>query len=247
MQPTLDLSEDIVARVAAVPGAVLSASLYAVAPQARMPAAGRVGRGGHWLHADLLGDGLAPTGVGLDLIGDLRIAGLGPIDVHLMTTSTRAAIDAVLEVGVQRITWQFEAGLDVAETAEAIRAKDVSPWLAVAPTTSLALLAPVLGAVDGILVMLIEPGTQQAADLTRLDDVTALSAELPVGVDGGLDDVGLGRALDAGARYCVVGRALFAASGLASDTGRATVAPTAARTAQPTVSDALPACFSRTR
>lgn len=222
MPSTFELADDVIARVAAVPDAVLSASLYAVAPWARMEAAARVGRLGHWLHADLLGEGHVPTGVGLDFIADLARAGVGPIDVHVMTTEARGVIDDVLELGVHRVTWQFEAGIDVPETAEAIRAQGASPWLAVAPATPLALLAPALRAVDGILLMLIEPGTTQSADLTRLDAVAALRVagasdgrdELPFGVDGGLGPDVLGRALAAGVRYCVVGRALFAADNL---------------------------------
>ena len=63
--------------------------------------------------------------------------------------------------------------------------------------------------VDGALVMLIEPGTRNAADPSLVSRVAELSTRLPVGVDGGVTSDLAERCIAAGATTIVAGRALF--------------------------------------
>ena len=60
---------------------------------------------------------------------------------------------------------------------------------------------------DGLLVMLLEPGTQDAADLGLLAKVQTASADAPVGADGGIGEHNLTSVLRAGAGYVVIGGA----------------------------------------
>ena len=62
---------------------------------------------------------------------------------------------------------------------------------------------------DGVLVMLIEPGTRDRCALGRLELVAACASELPVAVDGGITEDIAPPCVTAGAQSIVVGRALL--------------------------------------
>ncbi|MDP9221218.1 MAG: hypothetical protein M3P23_11895 [Actinomycetota bacterium] len=81
--------------------------------------------------------------------------------------------------------------------------------VALSPNTSIDRAGDALDHVDGVLVMLLEPGTTGRADLSLLAKVRAASDIASVGVDGGVGESNLARLLSAGASYVVVGRRLF--------------------------------------
>jgi hypothetical protein len=62
---------------------------------------------------------------------------------------------------------------------------------------------------DGVLVMLIEPGSGDRASIDRLALVTACSAEMPMAVDGGITEDIAPLCVTAGVELVVVGRALL--------------------------------------
>ncbi|MFI6407253.1 hypothetical protein [Streptomyces sp. NPDC050548] len=116
------------------------------------------------------------------------------------------------------MTFPFESCPDpaaVADTAERIRASGAAAWLAVAPATELAAVRPYFELLDGLLVMLIEPGSTGTADLTLTAKAEQTRPVLPAGVDGGVDAGNLAACLRAGADYVVSGRALLSAGDLA--------------------------------
>jgi pentose-5-phosphate-3-epimerase len=162
-----------------------------------------------WVHADVFAD--VRHGVSLDLIVELASGGVGPIDVHLLTAGALASLDVVCRPGVTRVTVPFEGLDDVEATAGRIRASGVRPWLAISPGTTLSQCADALAHVDGLLVMLLEPGNHGRSDLTLLAKVAAASEQRPVGVDGGVGEANVAQVLAAGASYVVVGRQLLLA------------------------------------
>jgi ribulose-phosphate 3-epimerase len=188
-------------------GADLAGSLYACPSGHRAAAAHLLADRGLWIHADVFAD--AATGVSLELITQLADEGTGLIDVHLLTTDALAALDVVCRPGVARITFPYEGTVDVEAVAARVRAVGVKPWLAISPATGISECYAVLRHVDGLLVMLIEPGTQAAADTSHLGKVNTVHRRYPTGVDGGVDEANAADVLAAGTRYVVVGRRLF--------------------------------------
>lgn len=162
---------------------------------------------GLWIHADVFAD--ASMGVSLDLITGLVDTGVGPVDVHLLTADASDALDVVCRPGVARITMPFEGMGDIETHASRVRDVGARPWLAVAPGTPLGAYREHLAHVDGVLVMLIEPGTKNSADLTQLTKVEQRQRDRAAGVDGGVDEANLGAILDAGTEYVVIGHRLF--------------------------------------
>jgi hypothetical protein len=96
--------------------------------------------------------------------------------------------------------------------ATAIRATGGSAWIAVWQEWDGLDDPPWPADPDGVLVMLIEPGTRDRCRLDRLGLVTACTtrfSEVPVAVDGGVTEEIAPLCAAAGAQQMVVGRALL--------------------------------------
>ena len=207
-QHSVPFNDDLAGRLLRdAPAVDLAGSLYAVPAQNRAAAAQLLNRCGLWVHADVFAD--AEVGVSLDLITRLADDGTGPIAVHLLTSGALAALYVICRPGIARITFPYEGTDDVEAVAARIRAVGAQPWLAVAPGTRFDDCRNGLPYVDGVLVMLIEPGTKDAADLTQLAKIEAVRAQWAGGVDGGVGEGNVERILAAGTSYVVVGRRLF--------------------------------------
>lgn len=206
------LNPAITAGIAGHAGATLAGSIYAVPESIRLAAAQRLAQEKLWIHADVIVDDLTHRGVDLSLVRTLADRQLGPLDVHLIAAELDGPLQEVCAAKVDRVTVPFESCGDVAAVAERIRSGGAEAWLAVAPQTGLAVIQSSLDAVDGVLVMLINPGSSDVADPALLAKLEHLGPALPVGVDGGVDETNLSACLRAGARYIVSGRALFSAT-----------------------------------
>lgn len=108
------------------------------------------------------------------------------------------------------MTFPFEDVPDVPGVAAQIGAAGGIPWLAIAPGTTLDACSDALPHVDGLLVMLLEPGTSGRSDPMLLAKASHANTTKPVGVDGGVGEGNLAAVLAAGATYVVIGRRLFA-------------------------------------
>src|SRR6478672_11249642 len=121
-------------------------------------------------HADVFDD--VRKGVSLDLITEMANTRTGLIDVHLLAEGAlSAAFDVVCRPGVSGITFPYEGVDDVEAVAGRIRAVGAQPWLAISPATQIERRRTSLCHVDGLLIMLIEPGSKQAADVAHLEKV----------------------------------------------------------------------------
>lgn len=139
-----------------------------------------------------------------------------------LAAELRAEISAVLEaaaaVGAQRAALPAEVAGDAQLTAD-FRAAGGEVWTVLEPGDEPAAhpaANPAAGpaamsstGADGALVMLIEPGTRQAARPELLDRIPQLAPTVQVGVDGGVDAVIARRAIALGAHHVIVGRALL--------------------------------------
>ncbi|MCW2514254.1 MAG: Ribulose phosphate epimerase [Mycobacterium sp.] len=192
---------------------LLAGSVYA-APDSRVDAAMALAESGLDVHVDVMAvsEGL-PAGVSLaELQMISAVVDRRKIGVHLIGSGD--FVDAVLpkiltlRPGVVFLPWKAFSP----DRAQAIRAADGSAWIAVWrewdglgepqwPTDP-----------DGVLVMLIEPGTRDHCKLDRLGLVTACTtrfSELPVAVDGGVTEEIAPLCAAAGVQQMVVGRALL--------------------------------------
>jgi pentose-5-phosphate-3-epimerase len=195
---------------------LLAGSVYA-ASGSRVAAAQELADAELDVHIDVMAvsEGL-PAGVSLAELQMISAAvDRRRIGVHLIGSAD--FVDAVLpkilalRPGVVFLPWH--AFTD--ERADAIRGCGGSAWIAVWREWD-GLDAPQWPSEpDGVLVMLIEPGTRDSSRLDRLRLVTACTtrfSELPVAVDGGVTEEIAPLCAAAGAQQMVVGRALLTSS-----------------------------------
>jgi pentose-5-phosphate-3-epimerase len=192
---------------------LLAGSVYA-APGSRVSAAQTLADTGLDVHIDVmaLSEGL-PAGVSLaELQRISAVVANERIGVHVIgsTGFVDAVLPKILAVrpGVVFLPW--EAFTE--RRADAIRTAGGSAWIAVWREWD-GLGEPQWPAEpDGVLVMLIQPGTTDRCRLDRIGLVTACTtifSELPVAVDGGVTEDVAPLCAAAGVRQMVVGRALL--------------------------------------
>lgn len=193
----------------------LAGSVYAAAPESRVEAAQVLSAAGIDVHVDMMAESEGfPAGVSVAELG--RIAETvdpARIGVHLIGSSdfVDTMLPPVLAVHPAVVFLPWESFTK--DRTAAIRAGGAEAWVALwrewdgLDETS----APVWPAApDGVLVMLIAPGSRDRCALRRLAVVTACAGELPVAVDGGITESVAELCVTAGASSIVVGRALLA-------------------------------------
>jgi ribulose-phosphate 3-epimerase len=174
--------------------------------------------GADWLHVDVMDGRFVPNiTAGPPLVKAVRKATKLPVDVHLMIVEPERYIEAFAAAGADVISVHVEACLHLQRTLAAIRALGKRAGVVLNPHTPEESVRYVLGDVDLILVMSVNPGfggqaflpqvLPKLAALRRLIDDSGFSIDLEV--DGGIHPGTVRKVVEAGARVLVAGSAVF--------------------------------------
>jgi ribulose-phosphate 3-epimerase len=176
-------------------------------------------RGGAGLvHVDVMDGHFVPNiTVGPAVVSALRRATTLPLDVHLMVQSPERLLDAFADAGADWISVHAEATPHLQRCVAHLRARGVSPGIALNPSTPIGVLDEILPELDFVLVMTVNPGfggqtfLQSSLDklrrLRRL--VGGLERHVKIEVDGGVDPANARQLVDAGAEVLVAGTSVF--------------------------------------
>ncbi|SPT54034.1 Ribulose-phosphate 3-epimerase [Actinomyces bovis] len=142
-----------------------------------------------------------------------------PVDAHLMIEAADHWAPAYAEAGCQIVTPHVEATQAPIRLAREIHRLGAQAGLALRPATPLEAVDSVLGELDLLLVMTVEPGFggQSFIDamLPKIKRARALISEqnlsLRLQVDGGISRATIERAAEAGADTFVAGSAVYRA------------------------------------
>ncbi len=171
-----------------------------------------------WLHIDVMDGHFVPNlTIGLPVVASLlKHAGL-PLDCHLMIADPDRWAPEYAEAGARNVTIHAEAAAAPVRTLREIRAAGARAGLAFNPATQVEPYADLLGEVDMLLVMTVEPGFggQHFLDLVlpkvararRL--IARHGGEIWLQVDGGVSEETIARCAEAGADVFVAGTAVF--------------------------------------
>lgn len=194
--------------------ATLAGSLLAAPARDQAAYAGVLAQAGVWLHVDLI-DGAYPLGAGVSegLLPELVTHG-APVDVHLLVRDPQRWLARVIAHHPDRVTVQLETLQQpwtpvLERLRDLCRAGGVELWAGLGPGTQPTAAAEALAVVDGVLVMLAEPGrpgtTADPRMVARLADLSGV----PRGVDGGVTEDAFEAIRNLGGSYLVMGRRLW--------------------------------------
>lgn len=176
--------------------------------------------GADLVHVDIMDGHFVPNlTLGPQLVAAVRKRTRLPIDVHLMVETPRAFVPAFAEAGADWISLHAEATAHLHKDVTMIRELGRKAGVALNPGTPLGSVREVLGDVDFILLMSVNPGWGGQSFIPRsLDKIRELKAWLraerldaAIEVDGGLKPENLEAAFRAGMDVAVAGSAIFEA------------------------------------
>jgi ribulose-phosphate 3-epimerase len=181
-----------------------------------------------WLHVDVMDNHFVPNlTLGLPVVEALLKHAALPIDCHLMITDPDRYAPAYAEAGAGSVTIHAEAARAPVRTLRAIRAAGARCGLAVNPGTAIEPYEDLIGEVDMVLLMTVEPGFggQQFLDmvLPKIRRTRALltaraarasgeqARDVWLQIDGGVSAETIERCAEAGADVFVAGSAVYGA------------------------------------
>lgn len=112
-----------------------------------------------WIHYDVM-DGVFVRNIsfGEPVLKSISPLITLPIDAHLMITDPIRYIDNYADLGVDGITFHFEAAANPMAVIDKIRSRGLNVGISIKPATPVSAVLPYLEYVDMVLVMTVEPG-----------------------------------------------------------------------------------------
>ena len=176
--------------------------------------------GADWIHVDVMDGHFVPNlTIGPPVIAAIKKRSHLPLDVHLMIEDPETWIDVYRRAGADMMTVHVEACRHLDRTLHHIRESGARAGVSINPATPVAMIQEVIGVVDLVLVMTVNPGfgaqsfirstlgkISSAAGMIRRAGTSAL-----VEVDGGIDGATAVEVVQAGAGVLVAGNYVFTA------------------------------------
>jgi ribulose-phosphate 3-epimerase len=175
--------------------------------------------GADWVHFDVMDNHYVPNlTIGPLVCEALRKHGVtAPIDVHLMVEPVDRIVPDFARAGATEISFHPEASAHVHRTIQLIRSHGCRAGLVLNPATPVDVLDWVLGDLDHVLLMSVNPGfggqSFIASALDKLRMVRGMidrsGKPIRLEVDGGVKPDNIGAIAAAGADTFVAGSAIF--------------------------------------
>ncbi len=177
--------------------------------------------GADWIHVDVMDGRFVPNiTIGPLIVDAVKKSTELPLDVHLMIESPERYIDDFVKAGASTVGVHVEACPHLHRTLAQIREAGARACVVLNPGTPAEAIEMVLGDVDQVLIMTVNPGFGGQrfieAMLPKIERIRGWIDErdltVDLEVDGGIAKGTIGRVAQSGANVFVAGTAVFGAS-----------------------------------
>lgn len=172
-----------------------------------------------WLHIDVMDGVFVPNiSFGLPVLKAIKKHSKKTLDVHLMIVEPEKWISEFREAGADILTVHYECSPHLHRTIDAIKKSGMKAGVAINPHTPISVLENIIGDVDLVLIMSVNPGfggqkfitntyskVKQLNELIRLKNITKPIIQIDGGVS--LDNAKL--LIDVGSDSLVAGNSVF--------------------------------------
>ncbi len=171
-----------------------------------------------WHHLDIM-DGLFVPNIsyGMPVVKAIAKFAKKPLDTHLMIMDPDRYIQTFADLGVYMLTVHYEACTHLHRTVQAIKASGMKAGVALNPHTNVELLKDIIGDLDLVLIMSVNPGFGgQSFIPNTYEKIRTLKhmikehkATALIEVDGGVSMENAAKLIHAGADVLVAGSSVF--------------------------------------
>ena len=169
-------------------------------------------------HVDVMDNHFVPNlTFGLGLVESLLKVSDLPLDVHLMIENPERWAPQYAEAGANSVTFHLEASQDPIWLARELRKLGAKSAIAIKPNTPVVDVKELLGEIDMLLIMTVEPGfggqplieSTLAKISEAKKEIRALGLDIAIQVDGGVTENNIAELASLGANVFVAGSAVF--------------------------------------
>jgi ribulose-phosphate 3-epimerase len=168
-----------------------------------------------WLHIDVMDGHFVPNlSFGTPVIKWMDTD--ATMDVHLMVDDPKKYIGPMIKNGAEHITFHAEAVPGIEERTELIamiQNSGCTAGIAIKPDTPVSNIDDVLGQVDLVLIMSVEPGfggqNFMPEVLEKVKEIREEWPEIMIEIDGGISPDNAAECIEAGVNNLVAGTAIF--------------------------------------
>lgn len=166
------------------------------------------------IHIDVMDGHFVPNiSIGAPVVESIKKVCDIPFDVHLMISNPIDYVEQFAKAGADIICFHAESNSDIGETVDKIISLGKKPAVAVKPGTDIDVVLPYLDKLYMVLVMTVEPGfggqSFMHSTMPKIEKLRAVSPEINIEVDGGINAETIKIASKAGANVFVAGSAVF--------------------------------------
>jgi len=171
-----------------------------------------------WFHCDVMDGRFVPNiSFGIPVVKAISQLAEKPLDVHLMIVEPEKYFEAFVKAGADIITFHYEASTHIHRSVQQLKALGVKAGVVLNPHTPVSVLEDILGDLDLVLLMSVNPGFggqkfiertyEKIRMLRKMINEQGLSTMIEV--DGGVNTENAASLFEAGADILVAGNAVF--------------------------------------